>query len=461
MIAIASYKREAILGAVQAMYTEVARSPGKPFHFLVGRASGRLAGYPEAELDALPPGAVESFAGVAYPFAANAIRAGDAVLDVGSGSGTDALIAARRAGPGGKVYALDMTEAMRAKLRANLAAAGIDNVEILAGEMEAIPLPDESVDVVTSNGVLNLAPDKGKAIAEIFRVLKPGGRLQLADIALGKSFLLKYRQDPELWAECIVGAIEEDQYLGMLRAAGFRDVEVLGHLDFFASSPSEDTRKIARTFDARALTLRAAKPSGAELERVLAADTPVKRAFSRFAQQSAGVAGAVFAGTLCAGAPALVSAFTALGAGAFIQHAYTFPLFAALIGVVVWLLYRAARVRAYRAPFWVGLGGGVVAVASGWLSLVGIFPFMAWWPNVALAALFGAGLWSFLHARRADSCLDELIREAGLREARPPLPRRLANGAALAFLAAAALYGLSKSIDAFMPPPAAAHTASQ
>ena len=461
MIALANYKREIILRAVQQMYTEVARSPGKPFHFLVGRASGRLAGYPEAELDALPPAAVESFAGVAYPFAANAIRPGDTVLDVGSGSGTDVLIAARRAGPKGKVYALDMTAAMRAKLRANLAAAGIGNVEILAGEMEAIPLPAESVDVVTSNGVLNLAPDKGKAIAEIFRVLKPGGRLQLADIALGKSVSFKHRQDPELWAECIVGAIEEDKYLGMLRAAGFRDIEVLGHMDFFASSPSEDTRKIARAFDARALTLRASKPSGAELERTLAADTPGKRAFSRFARQSAGVAGAVFAGALCAGAPALVSAFTALGAGAFIQHAYTFPLFAALVGAAVWLLYRAARVRAYRAPFWVGLAGGAVAVASGWLALVGIFPFMAWWPNVALAALFGAGLWSFLNARRADSCLDEMIREAGLRAARPPLPRRIARGAALAVVAATALYGISKSIDVFMPPPAAAHAASR
>lgn len=132
-----------------------------------------------------------------YPFRANVIRAGDVVLDVGSGSGTDAVIASRRTGPRGRVYALDVTEAMRRKLSAIVSSANAANVEILAGSAEAIPLPDASVDVVITNGVLNLVPDKARAIEEIHRVLKPGGRLVITDIALGKPVPFKYRQDPE------------------------------------------------------------------------------------------------------------------------------------------------------------------------------------------------------------------------------------------------------------------------
>jgi SAM-dependent methyltransferase len=186
MVAFVSLKREAIHRAVREMYSAVASEPRRRFHFPTGRAACERLGYPPQWLAALPERALESFAGVGFPFAAGAIREGDSVLDVGSGSGTDALICARLVGPGGRVYALDMTEPMRAKLRATAQAAGIGNIELLEGDAEAIPLADASVDVVTTNGVLNLVPDKARAIAEIHRVLRPGGRLQIADIALAR-----------------------------------------------------------------------------------------------------------------------------------------------------------------------------------------------------------------------------------------------------------------------------------
>jgi SAM-dependent methyltransferase len=149
MVAILSNQREVIFDAVCRMYTDVARMPEREFHFPTGRRACELLGYPAVELDRLPPTAVESFAGVGYPFAAGVIRSGDVVLDIGSGSGTDALIAAQQVGAGGRVIGLDLTEAMRDKLLANAALAAAAHLVVLAGNAEAIPLPDESVDVVT------------------------------------------------------------------------------------------------------------------------------------------------------------------------------------------------------------------------------------------------------------------------------------------------------------------------
>jgi SAM-dependent methyltransferase len=261
MVAILSNKREAILDAVRAMYTAVATEPGKGFHFPTGRAACEFVGYPAAILDHVSPAAVESFAGVGYPFAADVIRPGDVVLDIGAGSGTDTLIASGLVGARGKVYALDMTSAMRHKLRAVTASAGITNVTVVEGDAESIPLPDESVSIVTSNGVLNLVPDKRRAVSEIARVLRPEGSLQLADVVLASLPAATCRDNPDLWAECVVGATTEEAFLAMLVDVGLTDVEVLHRLDYFAASSSDETRKVAASFGAQSVAIRARKPA--------------------------------------------------------------------------------------------------------------------------------------------------------------------------------------------------------
>jgi arsenite methyltransferase len=260
MVAILSNQREVIFDAVCRMYTDVARMPEREFHFPTGRRACELLGYPAVELDRLPPTAVESFAGVGYPFAAGVIRSGDVVLDIGSGSGTDALIAAQQVGAGGRVIGLDLTEAMRDKLLANAALAAAAHLVVLAGNAEAIPLPDESVDVVTSNGVLNLVPDKRRAMQEIARVLRPGGRLQIADIVVRTLPSESCRSHPELWAECIVGATTAESYVAGFEAEGLRDVEVLSRSRYFEASSSAETRKVADSFGAHAVVFRARKP---------------------------------------------------------------------------------------------------------------------------------------------------------------------------------------------------------
>lgn len=259
MVAILSNQREVIFDAVRRMYTDVALMPEREFHFPTGRRACEFVGYPAAQLDRLPAAAVESFAGVGYPFAAGVIRPGDTVLDIGSGSGTDALIAAGLVGPTGRVIGLDLTEAMRDKLRSNAAAAGAHHLEVLAGNAEAIPLPDASVDVVTSNGVLNLVPDKPRAIREIARVLRPGGRLQIADIVVRTLPSDACRSQPELWAECIVGATTAETYAAEFEDTGLCDVEVLSRSDYFSGSCNAETRRVAGSFGAHTVVLRARK----------------------------------------------------------------------------------------------------------------------------------------------------------------------------------------------------------
>jgi SAM-dependent methyltransferase len=253
-----SDRKEFIFKAVEEMYTDVASRPGAVFHFPTGRLACLFVGYPAGQLDCLPSEATESFAGVGYPFAADVIREGDAVLDIGSGSGTDTLIAAMLTGPTGLVYALDMTRAMRERLERNVAAMKVGHVRVMAGNAERIPLPDASVDVVTSNGVLNLVPDKPAAFAEIARVLKPGGLLQIADIALRVPVSEQSRGDPRLWAECVVGAIVEDDYIFLLRTAGL-DVEVFRDMDYFAGSVSASTRRAAHGLGAHSIVMRGSK----------------------------------------------------------------------------------------------------------------------------------------------------------------------------------------------------------
>lgn len=261
MVVITSDQRDIIFDAVESMYTAVATNPGQGFHFPTGRPATEYVGYPADLLDRLPATAVESFAGVGYPFAAGVIEAGDTVLDIGSGSGTDLLLAALLVGPGGQAIGVDMTQAMRDKAMANARSVGVSHVQVLEGNAERLPLPDASVDVITSNGVINLVPDKRGAIGEMYRVLKAGGRVQLADIVVDDLPSAACRAKPQLWAECIVGATTQSDYLALFTEAGFTHVEHLSDLDYFAASASASTRATAGGFGAHSMVMRARKPA--------------------------------------------------------------------------------------------------------------------------------------------------------------------------------------------------------
>lgn len=410
MVAFASLKPEHIFRAVEGMYTAVAREPDREFHFPTGATACLAVGYPDAELRALPQAVIESFAGVGYPFGVGAVQPGDAVLDIGSGSGTDALIAGRHAGPAGTVYALDMTAAMRTKLAATLRENRIANVEIIAGNAQAIPLADRSVDVVTSNGVLNLVPDKARAFAEVFRVLKPGGRVQLADIALHKPIAEKYRRDPEMWAECVVGAVADEKYVELLETAGLSDVEIVHQLDYFALSRSSETRTVAELFGARSVVLRARKPLRAVAPPPSQAAQRA-RGWGRLATETvaAVTTGAAFA--ICASLPALLSAVAAAGALALVRYGSPYALFVACVALGLWLHWSTARAQAYYAPFGVAVSCGSVAIASFGLLLLGWLPGPWWTPYAALGGMAVASLWSFIRGVR-EGCVAQMLREA-------------------------------------------------
>lgn len=249
---------EIITNAVKGLYTQVATNPHKEYHFPLGRQALVFVGYPK-DIDKLPETALESFAGVGYPHAANAIAEGDTVLDIGSGSGTDVLFASLRVGPKGKVFGLDITDAMIEKARANIEKMGAKNVKILKGNATEIPLDDASVDVVTSNGVLNLVPDKTKAFREVYRVLKPGGKIQISDIVVQNNVQKVCGLIPQLWADCIGGAAVESEYLEGIRAAGFKDAKVIRRIDYFSQSPSENTKRLTKTFGAESVVISGTK----------------------------------------------------------------------------------------------------------------------------------------------------------------------------------------------------------
>ena len=193
---------QAVRDAVCEMYSRVAANPDDDFHFHRGPAyAAEWLGYDPAELSALPAECVSSFAGIANPHLIAPISAGETVLDIGCGAGTDLLLAARRVGPEGRAIGIDMTEAMRDRALASAASAGASNLEVHLGDATDLPLPDASVDVVISNGVLNLVPEKEKAFSEIWRVLRPGGRLQLGDIVLGAPLSPEARGNVGLWAD--------------------------------------------------------------------------------------------------------------------------------------------------------------------------------------------------------------------------------------------------------------------
>ena len=192
---------EALRSEVQAKYAQVAEDPTKGFHFHTGRPLAERLGYSQEVLDALPTQCVESFAGVGNPFLLGEIRPGESVVDVGSGAGFDSLVAGRIVGPEGSAIGVDMTPEMLRKARHNAQLMNSSSVTFRKGLAEKLPIPDDSADVVISNGLINLVPDKAGAVSEIFRVLVPGGRVYLADIVVHKEVPDSARKEVDLWTD--------------------------------------------------------------------------------------------------------------------------------------------------------------------------------------------------------------------------------------------------------------------
>jgi ubiquinone/menaquinone biosynthesis C-methylase UbiE len=222
-------------GAAQEVMTGCCR-PGTTTHLANDPITSNL--YDEMQRSGLPLKAVLASLGCGNPTALADLRCGETVLDLGSGGGIDVLLSAQRVSPGGKAYGLDMTDEMLALARANQAHAGIDNVEFLKGEIEHIPLPDNSIDVVISNCVINLSADKDRVFREAYRVLRPGGRLAVSDVVTVGSVRPDIRNNMLSWMGCVAGALERDEYHAKLIEAGFINVELT-------------TTRVYRTGDAR------------------------------------------------------------------------------------------------------------------------------------------------------------------------------------------------------------------
>jgi arsenite methyltransferase len=229
--------------------------------------------YDAAQAGELPEAAMQASLGCGNPTALAKLNPGETVLDLGSGGGIDVLLSARRVGPTGKAYGLDMTDEMLALANGNKAKAGVQNVEFLKGEIEHIPLPDNSVDVVISNCVINLSSDKNAVLREAFRVLKPGGRFAVSDVVTRGEMLPEIRKSVLLWVGCIAGALEETDYRAKLVAAGFSDVEVEPTRIYKVEDAREflfgqglDVDAIAPQVDGKFLSafIRAVKPSDAK-----------------------------------------------------------------------------------------------------------------------------------------------------------------------------------------------------
>jgi ubiquinone/menaquinone biosynthesis C-methylase UbiE len=212
---------EALEAKVKDMYRHVAQQPQDRFHFELGAPVALRAGYDADRLADVPSGAVESFAGVGHFFDLAELQAGESVVDLGSGSGMDAFYAAGLVGPTGHVYGVDFTREQLDKARRLATEAGLAQVEFREARIEALPLADASVDCVISNGVINLCPDKQAVFAEASRVLKPGGRLAIADIISEQPLKDSIVCDADLWASCIGGAAQQELYLQAIESAGF------------------------------------------------------------------------------------------------------------------------------------------------------------------------------------------------------------------------------------------------
>jgi arsenite methyltransferase len=248
--------RDELEPQVQEMYRQVAREQDARLHFAVGRPVALQVGYPGELLDAIPPEALASFAGVGYHLDLAALAPREHVLDLGSGSGTDVFCAAVQVGRFGRVVGLDFTDEQLAKARRLRDRDRFAQVDFVDGTIDELPFEDGSFDVVISNGVINLSPIKHRVFAEAARVLRPGGRLALADIVSGRPLRERTRRNVELWAACIAGAIPRDSYLRALEAAGFRVQEVRTNAYEFISERALDA---CSTYDVESVSLSAVK----------------------------------------------------------------------------------------------------------------------------------------------------------------------------------------------------------
>ena len=227
------YIQEDVREAVKQKYGEAAKRAASGGTACCG-GGAELSGcdpitkdlYGEAEKGALPKNAVAASLGCGNPTALAKLQPGEVVLDLGSGGGIDVILSAKRVGPTGKVYGLDMTDEMLTLARENQEKAGVENVEFLKGAIENVPLPDNSVDVIISNCVINLSGDKDRVLAEAFRVLKPGGRFAVSDVVVRGEVPAEIRKSMELWVGCIAGALEENEYREKLARAGFESIDV-------------------------------------------------------------------------------------------------------------------------------------------------------------------------------------------------------------------------------------------
>lgn len=395
MVAILGYSREQIFNAVREMYTAVAEAPSSPFHFPVGEAAGRALGYPEQTLKALPRAVRESFAGVGYPFRANAVQPGDTVLDLGAGAGADSLIAAMRTGPDGHVVALDLTPAMTRKLRNG---ANCANVSVIQASAEGLPLADESFDCVTSNGALNLVPDKRRAVLELFRVLRPGGRMQFADVVIHRPVTADCSEDPRLWVECVVGATVDEELLALFREAGFMDVRVVRINDYFAHSPSEQTREIAASFGARSMELAMRRPerSPSRLRRWLRRFDPTRSLRLLWRGGFMGAAGLGMALTACYGTLAALGLLAALGVG---RVTLDQTLWAGTIALFT-LLTAAAVILGSRRHH--GFAPAVLAASGAAVVMFALYAHYAMWIEASGFALLAAAVVLDIVRRRRE-----------------------------------------------------------
>jgi SAM-dependent methyltransferase len=247
---------ERLEAEVKEMYGHVARGEEAQLHFEVGRGLAERLGYPRALLDAIPAEALASFAGVGHHLDLAALQPGDEVLDLGSGSGTDVFCAGVLVGASGKVVGVDITDEQLDKAARLRDRDGFSQVELVAAHIEELPFADASFDAVLSNGVINLSPVKGRVFEEAARVLRPGGRLAIADIVSGRALKERTRRNVELWAACIAGAIPRRNYVEAVEAQGLRVQELRKNDYRFISDRALDA---CSTYEVESISLVAVK----------------------------------------------------------------------------------------------------------------------------------------------------------------------------------------------------------